>query len=777
MTGLRALDKTAKDKSVENNIKQLVTEEAYSQISDKFPHLISFIVGVDILEMIDEKTAIGAAVLMAEGGRVLIPIIYTNGIVDATTFLYNEEFNTMLALTKKTAKFISNTATGIEGDVVTDNSIKNVDQGNIRGLFIPPKTYSPKIASSTGGLLFAVAEQYPLVKIALAKKLSTDYKYRTIFEDTYGHEAVEYIEKTAASHEQYQLSKDVTPPDVAFSIKEIATKDWIEKEAAFDEFGRYGYVISQGKFYPTKSLEKVASSLSKLKRLTGSDTIETIPDNQIGAFMAFDAVSLSPVPLILYKNKYGTPIIASKHNISVADKDRLATLCASGSSDFAGSSDLYNMRNNDNYIVGNRIGIFDAGAIPFMVARRYMEPMFCTGEYHVLLLKDAEIVFGARVSPDAITDLLGSTTIDVDDIKIVITRNSNQSYKKVGNVIYIGDAHVAVMREPMTISQKGAITLLTNNNADTQGTGEIVKVAYDSGDYYYNSRHYTLDGLVQQLLKEGYDKYSIYNLTKTAAEEGSTEMVAVNAKLDMLSQMVMNLAGKVETVASAIQRFQQDSSMQLGLANTVDPAQQQAVAQQLAAQQEATAQQQPIEQGAMADMSNVAQQSTFDNQGGGIYSQQEAAAQQQGPAAQQQAGLGAAEAQMPVPGDVPPQPQDAQQQVPEGMNPNIDPEVLQMLAQLKDSKVMDVGVLATLGLDSEISEIVSGYRDDILHGVSAIGRILFNMMVRKDALSAQYGDAKYKKITNSLRNIFVKTSDLYVDITMMGVEANVQVDN
>jgi hypothetical protein len=82
-----------------------------------------------------------------------------------------------------------------------------------------------------------------------------------------------------------------------------------------------------------------------------------------------------------------------------------------------------------------------------------------------------------------------------------------------------------------------------------------------------------------------------------------------------------------------------------------------------------------------------------------------------------------------------------------------------------------------LGLDSEISEIVSGYRDDILHGVSAIGRILFNMMVRKDALSAQYGDAKYKRITNSLRNIFVKTSDLYVDITMMGVEANVQVDN
>ena len=745
MTGLNVLDKKAADVGLQNNIKQLITDEAYEQISNKFPRLVPRIVGIDILEMIDDKTAVGAAVIMTDAGRILVPIIYTNGIVDATTFLYNEEFDTMLALTKKTVKFITEDAPGIEGQAVSDTSIKNVDPGNIRNLFIPPKTYSPKIASGTGGLLFAIAEQSPLVKTALAQKLTTDFKYRKVFADNYGKEAVDYIEKTAKAYKDYMASKDTTPPDTAFSIQELSAKDWMEKNAAFDEFGKYGYVISQGKFYPSKSLEKIATNASRLKKILGSDTLETIPVNKPGAFIAFDAVSLDPVPLVIYKDDKGLPFVFSKKEISFDDKEKLAASLSCNN-----SGDIYNLSNKDDYIIGQRVNVFDAGAIPLKLARKDRDRLK-EDINHILFLKDGEIISGKRVFSPDIRETFSYIALNLGDDTAVIYKDSDMNYRKVGNIIYIGDAHVAILSKPDTFNRANAIKLLTNNNIDTQSTGEIVKVAYDAGDYYYNGSRYNLRGVVDALLKEGYDKYSIYTITKTAAENGEAAMAAVNAKLDMLSNMIMNLAGKIESVSSMVQGGQQPVEQ---------PTMAQVESEQAAQEQAQDPQVQQLDQGTAADIGYAANQGTFDGQG--VY----------GPMQQQpqDAGLANVDAQQPVPGDVQPQ-----QEVPEGMNASIDPEVLQTLAQLKDSKVMDVGVLGTLGIDQEMSEIVASYRDDLLHGVSAIGRILFNMMVRREALSKQYGDGKYKKLVDSMKNIFIKTSDLYVEVTMMGVEANAQV--
>ncbi len=98
------IEKTAAEGSLENNMKQLITDEAYSQLSQKFPSLVPMIVGVNIMEMIDNTSAIGAAIISNGDSRLIVPIVYVNGNVDATTFIYSEEHDTMLALTKKGCK-------------------------------------------------------------------------------------------------------------------------------------------------------------------------------------------------------------------------------------------------------------------------------------------------------------------------------------------------------------------------------------------------------------------------------------------------------------------------------------------------------------------------------------------------------------------------------------------------------------------------------------------------------------------------------------------------
>jgi len=92
-----------------------------------------------------------------------------------------------------------------------------------------------------------------------------------------------------------------------------------------------------------------------------------------------------------------------------------------------------------------------------------------------------------------------------------------------------------------------------------------------------------------------------------------------------------------------------------------------------------------------------------------------------------------------------------------GMNTAIDPQVLQTLADLKDSNVMDVGIISTIAANSEIGEVVSAYSGDIHAGASAIGRILLNAMVKKNSIMEQVGEPKYKQMINSLRSVFVKS--------------------
>ena len=785
--GLQTLNKAAADKGVENNIKQLIVEEVYEQLSAKFPKLIPAIVGVDVLDMINENTAVGAAVLMPSETRILIPVVYTNGLVDATTFLYQEDHDSMIALTKKTVNFIMGDTPGIHGSPVPISTKKGTDPGDIKSLFVPPQTYTPKVASGTGGLLFAVTERYPLVKVALADKLQTSRAYRAVFEENYGPEATDYILKTAYSHAEYVMNRDVTPADAAFSIEEILAKDWMEKQAAAEEFALYGFAISQGRNTPTKSLVKTASQIPALKTLLGTDTLETIPPHASGVYRVFDAVSLSPIHVLLYKTPHGHSEVISSAPISYEDKDRLRAICSSHNMPSGGI---------EGDVIGQESDIEKfPGILPFEYGKHRIGSIgggfSLRGEAspHLIIVKDKKIIFGTMLTKASLSAGLGNTAINTPSgTKIVVQRNSSQPFKKIGNIVYAGDLNVFIVEDsPAPIGLENGAILLNTSNIDLHEGDNTVHLTCDAGHFYYKGMGHTLREIVMRLLGDGFDKFSVYRLTKTAATQGEATMTAVDAKIDMLSGMIMNLAGKVESLSSAMQAQgmqqgapamqqgapamqqgdpsmqQGDPSMQQGTPNMQqgDPGVQQGDPNM---QQGAPAIQQGDPQ-ASADMAYAANQSTFDN--GGVYGQQGGQMPEQQPQ-----GLAQAEAQQPVPGDVPPQQPDTS-----GMNQSVDPEILRTLADLKDSKVMDIGVIATLGIDAEMSEIVASYRDDILHGVSAIGRILFNMMVRRAELSKQIGDAKYNKIVSAMRNIFVKLTNVYVDIASMGLEADAQVDH
>ncbi len=304
------LEKEAGEGSLENNIKQLITDEAYSQISAKFPKLVPNIVGINIIEVIDNETAIGAAVLGVSGKKLLIPIVYSNGNVDAITFLYSEDDDMILALTKKVVSVIVSSSPMLEGGVPGKNEGQNFDIGDIHKLFVPPKTFSPKTASETGGLLFAVLEQSDLLKTALAEKLK-DPEYNKIFSEIYGEEATSFVSESALSKEASNL--DETESIALFNMQEIMDSEWLEKKAAMKEFALNGFTISQGINTPKYSMEKTASVATKLKAITENESLTTIDGGRPGIYNVYRMGDLKPLTVVISKpltaSDIGTPSI------------------------------------------------------------------------------------------------------------------------------------------------------------------------------------------------------------------------------------------------------------------------------------------------------------------------------------------------------------------------------------------------------------------------------------------------------------------------------------
>jgi len=721
------LPKSAGEGSLENNVKQLITDEAYSQLSGKFPKLIPMIVGVNIVEMINEKTAVGAAVIGIEDKKMMIPVIYTNGLVDATTFIYSEDEDTLLALTKKVVSMIVSSSPVLTGTVPKEGEKRTFDGGDIRKLFVPPKTYSPKVASE-GGLLFAVLEQSPLLKEAMTEKLK-DAEYGKAFSEAYGEEAVEFITSNMMEKTACEMACDKTPVEVSFSKNEIMQGDWLNKEAAMQEFAVNGFAISHGATLQTRSLRKVASVETKLKEIIGSDTIQSIDTNHSGVYTVYSLSDLKPIEIV----------VSREVGSDMRTEPKVISSCRITDS----------MKNDGNPIIGTQVNASEAKTLTEFSPEKIMNKESVT----LVFFKGGE-VFGSKRfygDSDNVTKGLGNTTISLafsSSVKsIIIEKGSDATATVMGATLHIGSNNVKVL-DKQEKDHENVLRMRDLHNDEL--STNMVKLAFDGVEYIHDQAVYSKGQIVNKLLADGFDKHSVYDIVKTAAAEGSAELVAVSAKLDMLTNMVMNLAGQVQQNTMMQQQSQDQAAMQADQ-----------IAQEEAALEEEMAAAQGGEQAAPEQ--GMAMQDPHN----GMQTPEQQAASEQEMQAQadidkQMLGQEAAQA----PG------QEEAQQNPDGMNTSIDPQILQALSDIKDSRIMDVGVISMIAASNDIQDVIAQYKGDILSGASALGRILLNAMTKKDELILDVGEPKYKQLTNSLKTVFTKVSDLYVDIMRLELESD-----
>lgn len=763
------LKKHAQEGSLENNLKQLITDEAYTQLSQKFPSLVPMIVGVNIVEVMDDNTALGGVVIASNDKRLVVPVVYTNGNVDATTFIYNEGTDILLALTKKIVKFITSTDGSFTGSVVSpDQQDFGFDTGNIDRVFIPPKTYSPKIASGESGLLMAVLEKSASFREAVVRNLSRK-DFREEFSKMYGEDAVSYInsieiEKTASSI-------DTTEPEVLFSLEKIASSNWEHKKEAAIEFAKNGFVISHGVNAQKKSLEKIATIETRLKEITGDEALESVDFDSPGVYTVYRKKDLKPTEVVVANDFTG-------RNPNVFGKT-IKTFGGDGV-------------NKGNPIIGKRISVSESSIIEPFNGQQFSD----NARYALIFKKDNSIMYGISRFGDSmeVEKGLGSTIIKLDFAHpidtINIEKNSSASPVILGSTIYVGDKNIGIIKlsEGSANEQKKDIPIrMRDLDAAYNRSGDIVKVAFDGVEYNYNNNVYSKHAIVTELLKEGYDKASIYNLVKTAAGEGSAEMIAINAKLDMLASMITNLAGQVQ--AQQIQQQQGLASIpavdgqamtdediaqaagEIGVQSpdgSMEPQQQidaeTAAAMQQYAPQDGTMMQDPYT-GIPTEEMQAAQEQAMQEQAlqdQALLQQSQQAPQEMTPL--QDAGMAGQMQGAGMDGQGP--------QLQDGMNTSIDPAILSTLSQLKDSSVMDVGVISMLANNDSMTDIIEEYSGDIISGANALGRILLNAMTKKNRMVDDIGEKKYNQMIKNLKLIFVKTSDLYADMLKMELESD-----
>jgi len=784
------LYKKADDSS--QSIIDIVNEEGFNQFVKKYPDLIEYILGVETVEKIDDSTVLSSLILSNGEIKLIVPVIYAGGKVDSTSYIYNPDTDIMLGLTKKLVKYLFSRQTGL-GKAVTPNNVA-FETENIRNLFVPPRTWAPKVANN--GFLPQVLEAYPEVREKFLDKLANDETFRESFKIAYG-DFADHLIKEAESKKLYSQ----LPEAVFGSYDEIRRTDWLDKEAALNEYTNYGIAISHGGRLPSKSLVKVASVFDILKNAYGIEGLEVL-GKAPGCFNAIDAITYSFVPVLVlpryndnssyeilgvsgYNYEINPAIVGVpdrncmvKHKIKTFSVDNLMKAVLS-----ATVGDISPTIPRTAYILIAKDGKMES-FIPIKTQ--------CGFENSHIQIIDAE--YHDRI----IVNIGGMCRVD----KLVIMKNSDMNPLQVGNILTIGDKNLFIYTDK--IDGKRLLTFDAAYQLATQDTnpGNIIKLAYDGVSYYLNGREMPLKKVAEELLSEGFDKYSIYKLVKEAKDNGSTSMQAVDAKLDMLTKMIMTLVGDIKKLEAKLEMSQQPSqeapvdeqveavnpdeiAAQLQPYQDVQPEQDEnSLAAQLMAQQQAQQQQEAIAQNLQQTATPQQPQDVYsaftatptdlsqidmDQAMGMPQDAQTQDAQTQDVAMQQQG----------VAPDM--QAQDAQQQAEgpqlvNGMNPAVNPDIVQQLMALKDSNIMDTSFLSTVLADTNVSRVIEDQLYNILMGINGLAKVTFNIQLSYNALTNSMGDSRYKKILNNFKTLLNKTTDVYVDLASKREQYKTQED-
>jgi len=752
------LMKTADDGN--QTVNELINQEAYSQLSKKYPDLVPYILGIKDVENIDDNTILSSAIVSNGEVRLIIPIIYAAGKVDATSYIYNPDADIMFALTKKVVNFILGKNKSL-GNAVSATNV-NFDSGNIRKLFIPPKTWSPKIANSN--FLPQIVEAYPEVKIALLEKLSNDSFFAEAFEKAYG-DFAEVLKKEASAINAIINSE----PVVVTTRQELVENDkLLDKEAALKEYIENGIYIQHGRMLPNKTLVKKSSLQSKLNSVFNGEELEVI-NKETGCVLGVDSITYLQVPMLslpVYGSKYSHPVL-----IDIMFDNNFKTLEFES---FVGKSDDKCTALNKAVDVTpqNLISLLPNLALVLMDGQKPLGfipviiPFSTINKIQLIDDKGDRYVLNIGIGSVPHID------------KIIILKNSDRKPLQVGNVITIGDKNIKLY--PCKVDPRRLLTFKEYSIGlrDTDNQDNLIKVSYDRGTFYINSTPTSASGLAQTLLSQGVDKNSIYSLIKEAKDNGSVEVKAISSKIDMLANMLMNAVGEIKKVEDKVktlteridgtagqnatvqeddlgQDMQTDSQEQYG--EVSDPMN--SNESLIATQNEAGAPQ--LDPETQAAIAMQAQQGAETPP---MFSLEDNSAPDQTPD-MQQIGIAA-------PTDMAANNEQSQQGLIDGVNPLANPDVVETLLQLKDSPVMDTSFLSVILSDKNVSLVIQDQLQNIVLGITGLGKIVFNIQLNYNSLSGSMGDSKYKSVLNNMKSLFKKMTDMYVDMVQKSEQYN-----
>ena len=701
------LRKVAEEGTSSGNTKHLITENAYSSIGDKFPDLVPYISGVNIEPKNEHGTTLGGVVFFIDRDKYISPVIYNKRTVETGTMIFNEEFDTMLGLTPKLAKKLFSASSSLAG--TSEKNKIALDVGDIKKLFIPPRTFSPKVASSS---IFYKAMENPLVKEALAKESIMNSAVKDWMEDNYGTQIVDISIQHYLNKQAKERNKDISEPKVISNIEDINKLNWMHKEAAFKEIANYGIAISVGKDRQTKSLAPIETPQSIVQEVLHVDALEAI--GKIGFFKVIDTIDFKAKPVIATR---GTLI--HENGVKGTGINIIGTPCNLEDLKFLRYPNRENLDGNGKIIILKDNKLYDV--------LNCSKPSFNMGSVTL------ERISGERKGYDKVTIMFDSDKEPMISMK----------------TLFIGDSNVRIAEKGLWQEEfyPASFSDLENDifSKNYYEASNLVKIKKDTiGNFFFNGKRFNISGLAQKLLSDGYGKMSVLTLLKTSSEKGDAKFIALDKKVDKLTAMIQNLSGVISQ--------QQSSQVSPGMANQEAQQQQQAPSQQQdpsQQQQDPSQQQQPSIGGFVDNASGFSpdqqQQPSQDemNQQADLQQQQEAQQQQQ-----------LAEEQQKFQQDL----------IQNGINPRMSPDVLKTITDLKDSSVMDVSALTVLAQSSNLAVVLSELVPEFQSGVSALGRILFNIEAREPDVIGAIGEKEYKKLVISMKTMLFKSTDILIDM-------------
>lgn len=675
------LHKVASNGEENENLVKLIHQEAFDQLAEKFPNLLRYIVGIEKVKKIDDSTILSVAVVSNGDVKLSIPVVYQNGKVDAVSYIYDPDSDIMLGLTKKIVKLFLEKRSALGGKM-EDKALPRLDEGDIRQLFVPPKTWSPKVASY--GAFEQLLEKSAEFRYSVAKKIYEDDAYAYLVKKAY--DSVPHIigdEATLAYLERNVGDKVIT------SYSEI--EPWMDKEAAVTELRRFGFVIVQA-HPPRKSLVEIEDDTPRSVFVHGAPK-EVI--RKPGCYLVRDEKTGDVKPIIVFKRYMKESPI---DQFAIPDLDSSV----------------------EHEAVSSVMGVAD----PKCIAKAKLVPVTrllagCPDNaYLVVRTRTGALELVGAIDREyvSVDDCGEELRIDIPRAPVVVKLNgySGKPMKvSAGKVIVAGPNDVFVYLAgniiPETVS-----SVIENSVSDNK-----IELISDGIQYSLNGKAYmSAADVAQAMLQKGYDRQSIYALIKTAQDNGSAVMTEVNAKLDTVIRGLVAIAQKVSDLEQRLDSVHVDTD---GDAQMQDDT--------------------PVSQEVVREP----------HQDVSAFSLRE-------PETVQQADEPKSAPQV--------QADDQRIELVQGMNPGVDPAIVEKLLSLKDSGVVDTSLIA-LALDaSNAGEVVREYLGDLLSGTSALARITFNLQLHGNDVSEALGDSRYRQMISSLKGLVAQLTDTYVDIAL-----------